>query len=547
MSASIWFSELYADMALLNGKVVTLDDKEAVTEAVATKFGRILAVGLTKEIESLVGPDTCIVDLRGRTVVPGLIDSHCHPTGSALHRALAIDVSYESGVRSLADVFARIAEQAKRRPKGEWINAVNEDESKLVERRHPNKWDLDKIAPDHPVMVTTVGGHFSIVNSKAFEIASVTKNSPDPMGGRFERDPKTGELTGWIHEAAAQVLQPTRYGRDPTLEEAMEAIRWVTTQYAASGLTCVNDGGIARPILLRALQELVRKGELRIRMRMDLSCELMPQLTGLGIGEGFGSDMLKICAVKIVADGAISARTAAVAEPYLHRADYWGELAITKEALHDIIMEGYPKGYRFAVHANGERAIEMFLDVIEEAQEKHPRSDPRNRAIHCTVVTPEIIERIRKLGVLPTIFGPYPYYHGDKILPAFGAERLERMFAARSFLDTGVKVSAHSDHHASPYPPLMGIHALVNRRSMYGQPIGLSQKISVMEALRLYTINAAYHSFEEDLMGSIEPGKLADMVVLGRDILTVPTETVINIPIDMTIVDGRIVYQRDVS
>jgi len=506
-------------MVLLDGKVVTLDDKETVAEALAAKFGRILAMGPTKEMESLVGPHTSIVDLRGRTVIPGLIDSHCHPTSAALHHALAVDVSYESGVRSLVDIFARIAEQTKRRPKGEWINAVNEDESKLVERRHPNKWDLDKVAPDHPVMVTTVGGHFSIVNSKAFEIAGVTKDSPDPMGGRFERD--------------------------PTFEEAMEAIRWVTTQYAASGLTCVNDGGIARPIILRALQELVRRGELPIRMRMDLSCELMPQLTGLGIAEGFGNDMLKICAVKVVADGAISARTAAVAEPYLHRPNYYGELAITKEALRDIVMEGYSKGYRFAVHANGERAIGMFLDVIEEAQEKYPRSDPRNRAIHCTVVTTEIVKRIRKLGVVPTIFGPYPYYHGDKILPAFGAERLERMFAARSFLDAGIKVSAHSDHHASPYPPLMGIHALVNRRTAKGQPIGQSQRISVMEALRLYTINAAHHSFEEDVMGSIEPGKYADMVVLGGDILTVPTETIIDIPVDMTIVGGRIVHQRD--
>jgi len=538
---------LYADIVLLNGKIVTVDAEEIIAEAVAAKFGRILAVASTEEIRYVIGPQTDVIDLRGRTVIPGLIDSHCHPTGAALQRALAIDASYESGIRSLADILALIAEEAKRKPKGEWINVVNEDESKLVERRHPTKWDLDKVSPDHPVMVTTVGGHFSIVNSKAFEMAGVTKDSPDPMGGRFERDPETRELTGWIHERAAQVLQPTRYGRPPTLEEAMEAIRWVTTQYAASGLTCVNDGGIAQPVLLRALQELLRKEELPLRMRMDLSYELMPQLAALGIAEGFGNDMLKTCAIKIVADGAISARTAAVAEQYLHRPNYYGELAITKEALLNIIMEGYPKGYRFAVHANGERAINMFLDVIEEAQEKYPRRDPRNRAIHCTVVNSDIIERIKKLGILPTIFGPYPYYHGDKILPAFGAERLERMFAARSFLDAGVKVSAHSDHHASPYRPLMGIHALVNRRTAKGESAGQSQRISVMEALRLYTINAAYHSFEENVMGSIEPGKYADMVVLGKDILTVPTETIINIPIDMTIVGGRIVYQKGTS
>jgi len=254
--------------------------------------------------------------------------------------------------------------------------------------------------------------------------------------------------------------------------------------------------------------------------------------------------MVKIGGIKIFADGAISARTAAVAEPYLDRPDYRGELAINREELHRIIMEGYPRGHRFCVHANGETAINMVLDTIGKAQEKYPRRDPRNRIIHCTVVTPEVIARIKLLGVLPTIFGPYAYYHGDKILPAFGAERLERMFAARSFIDAGIKVAAHSDHPASPYPPLMGIHSLVNRKSANGQPIGASQKISVMEALKLYTINAAYHTFEEDILGSIEIGKLADMVVLGKDILTVPPETIIDIPIDMTIVDGRIVYQR---
>jgi predicted amidohydrolase YtcJ len=255
--------------------------------------------------------------------------------------------------------------------------------------------------------------------------------------------------------------------------------------------------------------------------------------------------MLRFCGIKVVCDGAISARTAWVAEPYLHRPNYYGEPAITREVLRDVVIQGYPRGYRFSLHANGERAIGMALDVLEEAQKKYPRRDPRNRIIHCTVVTPEIIARLKKLDILPTIFGPYPYYHGDKILPAFGAERLERMFAARSLLEAGLRVSAHSDHSASPYPPLMGIHALVNRRTAGGKPAGTSQRITVMEALRLYTINAAYHSFEEDAMGSIEPGKLADMVVLGKDILTVPSETIINIPIDLTIVGGRVVYERE--
>jgi predicted amidohydrolase YtcJ len=185
----------------------------------------------------------------------------------------------------------------------------------------------------------------------------------------------------------------------------------------------------------------------------------------------------------------------------------------------------------------------MYLDIMEEIQEKYPRNDPRNRIIHCTVINPELVDRIKGLDMLPTIFGAYPYYHGDKLIPAFGEERLESMFAARSFLDAGVKVTGHSDYSASPFPPLMAIHALVNRTTKGGKPIGQTQKISVMEALKLYTVNAAYHSFDEDSLGSIENGKWADIVVLGEDILTVSPETIVDIPIDMTIVGGKVIYE----
>lgn len=537
---------MLADVVLYNGKVVTVDAHESVAEAAAVKSGKLLAVGSNEEITALIKAETKAIDLKGRTMIPGFIESHCHMSlGEGLQRVMGIiDGSHEAGVRSLADILAKIAEQAKSKSKGEWIHVHKEDESKLAEKRHPNRWDLDKVAPHHPVMVATVGGHFAIVNSKAFEVAGVTKDTPDPMGGRFEKDPRTGALTGWIHESAIEVLQPVEGGREPNLEEAMEGIRWMAEQYVASGLVYAYDV-VTQGIITRAYQELLSRGQLPLRIALEIYHELMPHLVQLGIIQGFGNAMLKIGGIKIFADGAISARTAAVAEPYLDRPDYRGELAITREKLHRIIMKGYPRGYRFCVHANGERAINMVLDTIEEAQEKYPRRDPRNRIIHCTVVTQEIIGRIKRLGVLPTIFGPYAYYHGDKILPAFGAERLERMFAARSFIDAGIKVAAHSDHPASPYPPLMGIHALVNRKSASGQPIGTSQKISVMEALKLYTINAAYHTFEEDILGSIETGKLADMVVLGKDILTVPPETIMDIPVDMTIVDGRIVYQRE--
>jgi predicted amidohydrolase YtcJ len=295
---------------------------------------------------------------------------------------------------------------------------------------------------------------------------------------------------------------------------------------------------------IRAAIDLKNNGELPIRVRMDATIDMVPDLDKVGIYRGLGDDWLRLCGVKFFFDGAISARTAAVSEPYLNKPDFYGVFATTPEIARETLSDAYARGYRLSAHANGDRAIDLYLDIIEELQTKYPREDPRNRDIHCTVVNTEIIERIKKLGVLPTIFGQYAYYHGDKLIPSFGEKRLEWMFAARSFLDAGIIIAAHSDYPCGPYPPLMAIHALVNRKSKGGIPIGPSQKISVIEALKLYTTNAAYHQFDEDNLGSLEVGKLADFVVLSDDILTVPIENIIDIEVDMTVIDGQVVFRR---
>jgi predicted amidohydrolase YtcJ len=535
---------LYADLVLTNGKIVTIDENESIEEAVAVKFGLIVAVGKNDEIREFIGEGTTVIDLKGRTVIPGLIDSHCHMTSTGGSNMLTVDLSEESGVHSIADIQARIAEKATKTSKGEWILGVGEDDSKLAEKRHPTRWDLDVATRDHPVFVSTVGGHFYMVNSKAIEMAGVNKETPDPEGGKFERDPETRELTGGVHETAMRAFMPEGYsGMEPPRDIAAEGAKQILMACASTGLTCVCD--MVAKSQIRAVLDLKNGGELPIRVRMDVIMDLFPEMEKLGIYRGLGDNWARITGLKFFFDGAISARTAAVSEPYLHRPNFYGVMATTREIATKTIMDAYEAGYRISAHANGDRAIDMYLDIMEEAQEKYPREDPRNRDIHCTVVNPEIVARIKKLGMLPTIFGPYPYYHGDKIIPAFGEKRLEWMFAARSFLDAGVKVTAHSDHNAAPFPPLMGIHALVNRKTKASRPIGQSQKISVMEALKLYTINAAYQSFDEDKLGSIEVGKYADMVVLGEDILTAPPETIIDIPIDMTIIEGKIVYERE--
>jgi predicted amidohydrolase YtcJ len=533
-----------ADMALINGKIVTMDCNESIAEAVAVKFGKILAVGTNDEIKGLIGSDTEVIDLQQRTAIPGLIDSHCHITGTALEMRGVLDLSEEAGVSSIADIQRKIAGRAAELEQGEWISGAREDDYKLAEKRHPTRWELDEASPDNPVVISTVGGHFSIVNSKALELAGITGKTPDPVGGMFDRNPTTGELTGGLHETARALIgrvMPTR--AEPGREEAAEVVKSMLLENAESGLTCIYDNVGSTEI--RAVLDLKKRGELPIRFRVDIGIGHFQEMENLGlIDEPFGDEWAKICGVKFFFDGAISARTAAVSEPYLHRENFYGVMATTEQLAREKLTEAYQAGCRISAHANGDRAISLYLDLMDEIQGKYPRDDPRNRIIHCTVINPELVERIKALGMLPTIFGAYPYYHGDKLIPAFGEKRLQRMFAARSFIDAGVKISANSDHDASPFPPLMGIHALVNRKTKAGKPIGEQQKISVMEALRLYTINAAYQSFDEDLLGSIETGKCADIVVLGEDILTVPTETIIDIPVDLTIVGGNLVYQR---
>jgi predicted amidohydrolase YtcJ len=533
-----------ADLVLTSGKIVAVDEAGTIAEAVAVKHGRIVAVGTSDEVDEWNGASTQVVDLGGKTVIPGLIDSHAHITSTAMRMVGVLDLSEEAGIGSISDIQKKIADKAANIPEGDWVIGAREDDYKLAEKRHPTRWELDEASPDHPVLISTVGGHFSIANSKALEIAGVTSKTPDPVGGMFDRDPDTGELTGGLHEKAVGIIRRARPPRkDLSREDATEAVKNMMLDNARNGLTTIYDnvGGSQ----IRAVLDLKSRGELPIRFRVDLGIGLYKEMTELGLThEPFGDEWVKICGVKFFFDGAISARTAAVSEPYLHRENFYGVMATTEEIARKTLEEAYEAGCRVSAHANGDKAIDMYLDIMEEIQKTYPRKDPRNRIIHCTVVHPGLVDRIKNLDMIPTIFGAYPYYHGDKLIPAFGEERLESMFAARSFLDAGVKVAAHSDHSASPYPPLMGIHALVNRTTKAGKPIGQSQKVSVMEALKLYTVNAAYHSFDENLLGSIEIGKGADFVILGEDILEVPTETIVDIPIEMTIVGGQVVYEK---
>ncbi|TFF91039.1 amidohydrolase, partial [Candidatus Thorarchaeota archaeon] len=381
---------LHADMVVKNAKIITMDAEGGIAGALAVKHGRIVAVGDESEVQDLVGPETETLDVGDRVVLPGLIDSHAHFMDAGSSRKMYVDLSQEAGIHSITDIQEKLRVKAEGTPKGEWVFGYQEDDSKLKEKRHPTRWELDEVSMKHPILVTTVGGHFWMANSKALEMAGVTKDTPDPVGGKFDRDPKSGEPNGHLHEEAYDVLRPDG-PPEPTREQSFEGAKEILEECAAAGLTCVYD--LVYRSEMRAAIDLKNSGDLPIRVRMDVTIDLIDELDKLGVYRGLGDDWLRICGVKFFFDGAISARTAAVSEPYLDKPDFYGVFATTEEIARDTLTNAYKKGYRISAHANGDRAIDLYLNILEDLQREFPRDDPRNRDIHCTVINPGIVER----------------------------------------------------------------------------------------------------------------------------------------------------------
>jgi predicted amidohydrolase YtcJ len=538
--------EAAADLILWGGNIITLDPRKPSARAVAVKNGRFLRAGSDEEAKALAGSKTRRIDLRGRTVTPGFIDSHQHLSqyGTDL---LQVDCSPKR-CKTISDIQKAVLQETRRNPPGEWVRGVGYDDTKTQGEKRLTRWDLDEVAPGHPVFIQQVSGHWGVVNSKALEAGGIREDSPDPSGGAYGRDPATGRLNGILYEQAefAFVFEGIT-GQAPIIppfsrKDRIRGVRLAAKRYLASGITSVHDALVSAQTL-ETYQEALKTGELKLRVYMLISIEYLPQLRALNLKTGFGNEWLKIGGVKILADGAIAGRTAYLSEPYVGSEDR-GILAVESEqVLHDLIRQGHNAGFQVCVHANGDRVIEMALAGFEKTLEESPRRDHRHRLEHCTVVNPEILKRIKRLRMLVTPFGSYVYHHGEKMVPYYGMKRVEMMFAHRSFLDYGIAVSGASDNPCGPYEPLLGIQSCVTRRSSAGELLGPRQKITVEEAISLYTMASAYASFEEDVKGSITPGKLADLVVLGEDPRKVDPGEIKDIPVEMTIVGGEIKHR----
>jgi predicted amidohydrolase YtcJ len=529
-------------------RIIALTDPSARSgqavepEAFAVLGERIVAAGSASELAGRF-PGATLTDLGDSVVVPGFNDAHMHPSIVA-EDLLNLDVSSDV-VGSLAELTGRVMQQAASTTPGTWIKASRYDDAKMAEGRVLTRWDLDEVAPDHPVLIVQVAGHWAVVNSKALELGGLDDSAVAPSGGEYGRD-AAGRLNGVLYERALfefaypAVSNGATIVPVATLEERIGGLKRALTMFHAAGLTSLGDA-LVGPRDLALYQEAERRGMLSARVNMLLSYDQFASFDRLALRTGFGSDRLRIGGIKSFVDGAIGGRTCLLEQPF-EGSEYHGMQTTTTEELAEIVRSVHSAGSRLAIHANGDRAISLLLDLIEEANAALPRPDAHHRIEHCTVITDEILRRMGRLGMIGVPFGSYVHYHGGRLLEWYGAERAERMFAHRSFLDAGVGVAGSSDYPCGPFEPLLAMQSCVTRRGGDGASIGPSQRITPLEALALYTTGGALASGEQDEKGRLGVGYLADFVVLGADPTTVPHEEIAAIPVRATYVGGRCVW-----
>ncbi len=539
------------DLILTNGRVLTTDVDNTEAQAIAVKMGRILAVGSSREIMALKGAATQVLDLRGRTVLPGLTDPHVHLADDGAASLHNIDVrDFNTNVRSIDHILEVVRAQAREVPPGTWIVGTGSpmQDFRMPEKRFPRREELDLVAPDHPVYIG-FGAHVTIANSKALELAKVTKETQAPGGGAIELDPETGELTGKLVERAQYLVKSAKPAF--TYEQMKEGIVFATKRALRRGVTTIHDV-VTNNETIRAYQELAAEGRLPVRVSMMIriiEAKVTPEsMLNLGLKTGFGNDWLRIGGVKMSIDGGITGRVAAFSQPYADDPCRCGLIRIPREELDSTVDAYHRAGNRVCIHAIGDTAMDMALDAVDKALTANPRDDHRHRIEHLGnwMITPERLARIRKLDVLPVPNVPFLHYIHESLMECMGPERLEGAFGVRTMLESGIKLTSGSDGPGYwPADPLRDICTSVSRKIWSGATVGLEEAISVEQALRMFTINAAYNGFDERIKGSIEPGKLADLAVLAENPFTVDAEKIKDIPVDMTIVDGKIAFMHE--
>ena len=531
------------DLVVFNARVYTVDPRMPRAQAFAVKGSRFVAVGSNDDIRSLIGPRTQTYDAKGMTVVPGFIDCHNHADGEMLLYEVLVGNPFEVEFVTIASIVEKLKAKAKTLPPNTWVEGYFYDDTKVKDGRLITVHDLDQVSTEHPVAVQHRGGHTSFYNSKALAMAGVTKATPNPPGGTYDRD-GAGELNGRVTDRANAPFEKVglrqTFSPQETARRSRDAIAHMSKQFTRYGLTSVHhEGGD-----LFAMQDVRTRGDLKHRISYEAIGDMLEGMIRTGLQTGFGDEWIKLGATfEHTVDGSFSERTMRMSQPFPGVSPpYFGNLTETQDVLDAWVERVHRAGIDVNCHANGDVAIASVLTALERAQKLHPRPEARPKITHCTMVNDDLVRRIKAANVTPAVFSTYPYYNSDKF-HFYGEALLAHFMAFRSFLDAGVPVAAGSDFQPGPFSPLMAIQGMVTRTGWNGEVWGANQRVTVEEALRINTLNGAHASREEGIKGSITAGKLADFVVLADDLHTVPHEKIKDIQIVRTVTGGATVYQ----
>ena len=529
------------DLFIHNGPIVTINPARPRVTALAIRAGRIVALGDDDiEIRTAAGPKAETIDLRGRTATPGLNDAHAHPmlTGWALS-TLNLNTPPNHGI---GDIVELVRAEATKKSPGKWIVGLGYDQARLAERRHPTRRDLDAVSPDHPVLLIRSCIHIGVANSKALELAGITAGTPNPPGGAIDRD-EHGEPTGVLREAAFSQLRALSGEADE--DEIVELLKVAGKNFLANGVTSVVEAGIDRPDEFRAYQRLRRSGELPLRTYLMMMIdEMLDSMTSVGIQTGFGDEWLRIGPAKLFSDGSIGGRTARMNRPYEGEAENVGLWMLPPNDLKAKVLRAHQAGFQVGIHAIGDAAVDLVLDAYEEAMTADPRPDPRHRVEHCSIVDDATIARIARLGVIPIPGTSFLHHFSDAYLQNLGADRIRYAYGMASFLRHGVIAAASTDAPVVPTSAMIGLQSMVTRKDRGGRSIWPEEAIGLDEALRAYTFNGAYASFEEGVKGSFKPGMIGDVTIYETDLHRVPSDELGAVQIDYTITGGKLAHVR---
>lgn len=525
------------EIVLVGGRVHTVDTARPEAEAIAICGERIAAVGATKEIRALAGPRTRVIELKGRLVVPGFNDAHVHTIDGA-EELVGVDLRPS---KDEADLGRRLGDFVRTLPKGRWVLGGNWDHEAWPSKALPTRAAIDARTPDNPVLVQRLDGHMALANSLALKLAGITRDTPAPEGGTIVRD-ASGEPTGILKDNAMGLVG--RAIPAPALDEVIEKARAALKHAASLGVTTIQD--ITNSATeLQAYQALRERGELTARI-YSIQNHGIQGLVAAGVHTGFGDDWIRIGGIKLFADGSMGSATAAFFDPYTDDPSTRGLLIQTPEALKKAMLDADAAGFQLVVHAIGDRANAIVLDAVEEVQNAHGARDRRPRIEHAQVVRDADKTRFARLGVIASI---QPSHCIDDMRWAekrIGRDRCRIAYNFKSFADAGARVAFGTDWYVEPLNPMLGIYAAVTRQFPDGTPPGgwfPGERLSLAQAIEFYTLGSAYAEFAEQRKGSLTPGKLADLVVLSRDLFAISPREILETRPVLTMVGGIIVYE----